>query len=288
MALLYHWRGDNHRRDLDHGVGYHLNQANPLLHEIALGDGLWAFTRTRGGSYALAAELVVSAKTRNPPGYRYGAYRVWGDLRRSHYFAVDGQPDIAPLIRSLAVAAGGEVLGRAFQGRAAVRRLGEADHARLAAYARHLAPEPRARLLPEERLEALLVSGDEDAVARLLREEPSGVVEERRRYLLGQAAQGVVGRDRRLTLELRDLYDGACQICGWAPRRSYGTDLCEAHHVRWLSRGGPDAPGNLVLVCPNHHRAIHRLDAPYDFGAGGFVFGAATERLAALRHELVA
>jgi hypothetical protein len=25
--------------------------------------------------------------------------------------------------------------------------------------------------------------------------------------------------------------------------------------VRWLSRGGEDALTNLVLVCPNHHRA---------------------------------
>ncbi len=288
MPLLYHWRGDNHRRDLDHGVGYHLNQANPLLHEVALGDSVWAFTHTRSGAYALAAELVVSAKTRNPPGYRYGPYRVWGDLRRSRYFAVDGQPDITPLVRSLAIAAGGDVLGRAFQGRAAVRWLGEADHARLAAYARHLAPEPRARLLPEERLEALLVSGDEASVARLLRDEPSGLAEERRRYLLGQAAQGALARDRRHTLELRDLYDGACQLCGWAPRRSYRADLCEAHHVHWLSRGGPDTLGNLVLVCPNHHRAIHRLDAPYDFGTGGFVFGVTVERLTALQHDLAA
>ena len=76
------------------------------------------------------------------------------------------------------------------KGRAAVRRLGEADHARLAGYARHLAPEPRARLLPEERLEALLVSGDQDAVAQLLRDEPSGLADERRRYLLSQVTQG--------------------------------------------------------------------------------------------------
>lgn len=288
MPLLYHRRGDNHRRDLDHGVGYHLNQANPLLHEVALGDSVWAFTRAPGGAYALAAELVVSARTRNPPGYRYGPYRVWGDLKRSRYFAVGSQSDVTPLVRSLAITAGGDVLGRAFQGRAAVRRLQEADHARLAAYARHLAIESRAWLLPEERLEALLVSGDEVSVARLLRDEPSGLAEERRRYLLGQAAQGGLGRDRRLALELRDLYDGACQLCDWAPRRGYGADLCEAHHVRWLSRGRPDTLDNLVLVCPNHHRAIHRLDAPYDFGTGGFVFGATGERLRVLQHELAA
>ena len=199
---------------------------------------------------------------------------------------MDGQPDVTSLIRSLHVAAAGDVLRRAFQGHAAVRRIMEGDHAVLAAYARPLALEPRARLLPEERLEALLVSGDEAAVARLLRDEPSGVAEERRRYLVAQAS--VATRDRRLTAELRDLYAGTCQLCGWAPRRSYGADLCEAHHVRWLSRGGGDELANLVLVCPNHHRAIHRLDAPFDHGSGGFVFGTGTERLCILQHELVA
>jgi 5-methylcytosine-specific restriction enzyme A len=47
MPLLYYWRGDNYRRDLDFGAGYHLNQANPLMHEINMGDSLWAFTRRR-------------------------------------------------------------------------------------------------------------------------------------------------------------------------------------------------------------------------------------------------
>jgi hypothetical protein len=151
VHLLYFWRGENYRRDLDHGVGFHLNQSNPLLHQIGIGEGLWAFTRKLDGRYALAAELVVSAKTLNPRGFRYGPYRVWGDLQRSRYFGVDGQPDISTLIRSLAVEAKAEVLGRSFQGKAAIRVLGEPDHMRLLAYAEPLPLEPRARLLPEER-----------------------------------------------------------------------------------------------------------------------------------------
>jgi 5-methylcytosine-specific restriction protein A len=83
MPLLYYWRGDNYRRDLDMGAGYHLNQANPLLHEIEIGDSLWAFTRASDGRYVLGAELVVCAKTLNPPKFRYGRYRVWGDLWKS-------------------------------------------------------------------------------------------------------------------------------------------------------------------------------------------------------------
>jgi 5-methylcytosine-specific restriction enzyme A len=283
VHLLYFWRGDNYRRDLDHGVGFHLNQANRLLHQIGIGESVWAFTRKRDGRYALAAELVISAKTMNPRGFRYGPYRVWGDLRRSRYFSVDGQPDISTLIRSLAVEANAEVLGRSFQGRAAIRALDDENHLRLLAYAERLPLEPRARLLPEERLEALLLAGDEDAVTRLVRDEPAGIAEERRRYLMTE----VVRRDRDLVDQLRDLYTGECQICGWAPRRSYGAELCESHHVRWLSRGGGDVLGNLVLVCPNHHRAIHRCDAPFDFGHNAFVFATTTEPLTRLQHILV-
>ena len=90
MPLLYHWVGKNYRRDLDWGAGYHLNQSNPVLHEIYLGDSLWAFTRTTTGTYVLAMELVVRAKTRNPSGFRYGTYRIWGDLKRSRYFRTEG------------------------------------------------------------------------------------------------------------------------------------------------------------------------------------------------------
>jgi 5-methylcytosine-specific restriction protein A len=131
-------------------------------------------------------------------------------------------------------------------------------------------------------LEALLLAGDEAAVARLLRDEPSGLAEARRRYLMIEASR----RDRELVLQLRDLYDGACQICGWAPRASYGADICEAHHVRWLSRGGEDGLANLVLLCPNHHRAVHHCDAPYDFDRSGFLFGETIELLADRRHTL--
>jgi 5-methylcytosine-specific restriction enzyme A len=66
IALLL--AGDNYRRDMDLGAGYHLNQASPVLHGVDLGDSLWAFTRRPDGAYVLAAELVVKAKTLNRPG----------------------------------------------------------------------------------------------------------------------------------------------------------------------------------------------------------------------------
>ncbi len=111
MARLCYWRGDNYRRDLDDGAGYQLIQGNPLLHEIPVADSLWAFTRRRDGVYALAAELVVTAKTYNPPGYYYGRYRVWDDLTASRYFATEHQVGITPLVRSLSLTAKGDTLG---------------------------------------------------------------------------------------------------------------------------------------------------------------------------------
>src|ERR1700720_2681815 len=47
------------------------------------------------------------------------------------------------------------------------------------------------------------------------------IAEAPRRYLMRE----VFRRDRDLVDQLRDLYPGECQICGWAPRRSYGTEL---------------------------------------------------------------
>jgi 5-methylcytosine-specific restriction protein A len=101
VPLLYYWRPDNYRHDLDVGAGYNLNQDNPLLHQIDVGDSLWAFTRTLNGEYAFAAELVVQFKTHNPPSFGYGRYRVWGNLQKSRYFKVEGQADAEQVIRSL-------------------------------------------------------------------------------------------------------------------------------------------------------------------------------------------
>jgi Predicted restriction endonuclease len=257
MPLLYYWRRDNYRKDLDFGAGHHLNQNNPVMHEVARGDSLWAFTRTADGRYVLAAELIVQAKTMNRPNFRYGDYRVWGDVDRSRYFRVEGTPSVGQIIRSLSIRTEAKVLGQSFQGHAAVREITEADHQVLRDAARTLPLEPRARILPEEKLEAALIMGDRASVERLVRDEEPGVAEERKRYLYENAPQ----RNPDLVDRLQRLYDGHCQICRWDPVDEYGESLCEGHHIRWLSRGGDDALDNLMLVCPNHHRAIHRCDA---------------------------
>lgn len=282
MPLLYYWRPDNYLRDLDMGAGYHLNQANPVLHQIDIGDSLWAFSRASNKDYVLAAELVVRAKTINPPNFRYGKFRVWGDLRKSKYFKVEGQPKVDQIIRSLSVHARSDVLGQSFQGYAAVRLINEDDHRILTATAKNLPLEPRARILPEEQLEASLLLNDEEAVQNLLQDEDAGIARQRREYLYRQAPT----RNKKLVRELQKMYDGKCQVCLWNPKGVYGEFLCHGHHIHWLSRGGEDTIENMILICPNHHSAIHGCDAPLDYGDMAFEFGNHREPLRLVRHQV--
>lgn len=252
MPLLYYWRPDNYYRDLDYGAGYHLNQANPLLHEVNLGESLWAFTRVRNGRYVLAAELVICAKTINPPGFRYGPYRVWGDLERSRYFKVDRQPSAEQVIRKLSVTTNAHYLGQSFQGHSAVKQLTSQDHLILSGIARDLPLEPRARILPEERLEAAVLLGDPRTVQALIEDEEPGVAKKRQAYLYQEAPS----RNRQLTAKLQEMYDGQCQITGWTPRDQYGHNLCHAHHIHWLSRGGAGEPGPCLTKHPRRHPSV--------------------------------
>lgn len=275
MPLLYYWRGDNHRRDLDLGAGYHLNQSNPLLHEIDIGDSLWAFTRNTGGRYVLAAELIIRAITFNPTNFRYGRYRVWGDLKSSRYFKTEGQPSIEQVIRRLSCRVEAKVLGRSFQGHQAVRRINHLDHRILVAAAKDLPLEPRARLLPEEKLEAAVLLGDRESVQALISKEKPGIAERRQAYLYKQAPT----RNRQLVDELQIIYKGKCQICLWDPQHDYSNKLCHGHHIQWLSRGGEDDLENMALVCPNHHAAIHSCDSPFDYKNRSFNFSSHEEKL---------
>lgn len=268
MPLLYYWRPDNYRRDRAFGFGFHLNQDAPAMLTAAPGDSLWAFTRRPSdGLYVLAAELIVKLVTHNPPNYLYGRYRVWGDLRHSRYFDIDLGPNAEPLIRHLQIRASSSRLGMAFQGRAAVRRITEADHQVLASFARDLPVLTAAVIYPEDQFEARLVHGELDR-SRVLRESAPEYAQ-RLTYLFESVD---VQRVRRNVETLQAMYQGRCQVCLFDPRVRYGHRLCHGHHIQWLSRGGEDDLANMVLLCPNHHAAVHRDDAPFNYRGHTFTF----------------
>ncbi|WP_194860595.1 HNH endonuclease [Dietzia sp. SYD-A1] len=62
-------------------------------------------------------------------------------------------------------------------------------------------------------------------------------------------------RDTPLARKLKELHKDECQICGKAIKLGEGKTYSEAHHIRPLGgpHHGPDTPGNIVVLCPNHH-----------------------------------
>jgi 5-methylcytosine-specific restriction enzyme A len=267
VHALYYWRPDNYLRDRRFGFGYHLNQSSPALRHVGAGERIWAFTRNRRGHYVLAADLAVRAVTRNPPNYRYGRYRVWGDLGATRYFETEIAPSAETLIRNLSVTTRAARLGQAFQGNAAVRPLEASDHEILTTFAADLSVIPSGGIFPEDEFEARLLLGV-DAVERLL-DETERRHAERTRYLYESTD---ITRARRHVEWLQHTYGGCCQICGFDPKNRYGRRVCHGHHVQWLSRGGDDELENMVLVCPNHHAAIHADDASFDYAKLRFSF----------------
>ena len=72
--------------------------------------------------------------------------------------------------------------------------------------------------------------------------------------------------------QLKKLYRGRCQLCGKQPLESFHTDICEAHHISYFSTSQNNDASNIIIVCPNHHRLIHKLDPVYDADKGCFKF----------------
>lgn len=144
----------------------------------------------------------------------------------------------------------------------------------------HLEFEPRAVLLPEDKLEYVLLTQTYTEVDSLISTAQPGIAEERREYLIKTAP----ARNRDLVNQLQQLYGGQCQICLWDPQQTYEKEICHGHHIQWVSRGGDDELQNMVLICPNHHAAIHRCDAPFDYSDYSFVFRRHRERLRDNKH----
>jgi len=272
VDLLAYWRWDNYVRDIDGGAGFHFNSNQKRLRtDIEIGEQLWTVggrPGVGGIQYVLLACLQVSAKTFNAPGYKYGKHRLWGDRKRSRYFLSDG-PDITESLLRLNFDPANPIkekrrIGQSLQ---TIRRLNRDDVRLLLAWSKDLPPEPRAYEVADEAKLEQAFESSETAVKETVSEFHLGVSENRRLQL-----QTSYRRNRTLVEKLHRLYSSRCQICGFDPRLLYGAQACCGHHIVYLSRGGRDEVGNLLLICPNHHEVIHATDAVFDFKDLHYVF----------------
>ena len=64
--------------------------------------------------------------------------------------------------------------------------------------------------------------------------------------------------DNKIQKSLKKLYEFRCQICGARAIEMYGVDVSEAHHLEMFSLTANNDAKNIMIVCPDHHRIIHK------------------------------
>ncbi len=86
---------------------------------------------------------------------------------------------------------------------------------------------------------------------------------------------------------LKSYYDHRCQICekNFVPR--YGERVAESHHIQYLRDGGFDVSGNMVVLCPDHHRVVHATHAQFDRQELRFTYPNGLQEKLALSGHLV-
>lgn len=104
-------------------------------------------------------------------------------------------------------------------------------------------------LYPEQQIESLLENDITDSTAGY-KEQPGF---KKIRKLKASIAS-----------RLKGLYEYRCQICGELAGSQYGVHTCECHHIDYFSKSLNNNMSNQLIVCPNHHRAIHSANPNFN------------------------
>jgi predicted HNH restriction endonuclease len=70
--------------------------------------------------------------------------------------------------------------------------------------------------------------------------------------------------NKKISNNLKLLYNYRCQICGKAIGEEYGAHICEAHHIDYFVNSLNNNAANQLIVCPNHHSIIHEVNPYFD------------------------
>lgn len=70
--------------------------------------------------------------------------------------------------------------------------------------------------------------------------------------------------DPQIPNSLKKLYEFRCQICGARAVEMYGVDISEAHHLELFSQTANNNADNIIIVCPDHHRIIHKAKPSFN------------------------
>lgn len=66
--------------------------------------------------------------------------------------------------------------------------------------------------------------------------------------------------DRAIGESLKLFYNYKCQICGDNFSNKYNCLISEAHHIDFFVSSLNNDANNIIVLCPNHHRVIHKTN----------------------------
>ncbi len=78
--------------------------------------------------------------------------------------------------------------------------------------------------------------------------------------------------DRSICDNLKLLYNYRCQITGENFCEHYGVSVVEAHHIDYFTKSLNNNSDNILVVSPNYHRLIHKLNPIFDRKNLAFIF----------------
>ncbi len=78
--------------------------------------------------------------------------------------------------------------------------------------------------------------------------------------------------DRSICDDLKLLYDNKCQICNHNFGEVYNGNIAEAHHIDHFTISLNNNSDNIIIICPNHHRIIHKVKPLFDRNYFHFIY----------------
>jgi 5-methylcytosine-specific restriction protein A len=93
--------------------------------------------------------------------------------------------------------------------------------------------------------------------------------------------------DRAIGESLKLFYNYRCQICGDNFSEKYNCRIVEAHHIDFFVSSLNNDASNITVLCPNHHRVIHKANPTFKRERLSFIYpNGLEERLKLNKHLL--
>lgn len=92
--------------------------------------------------------------------------------------------------------------------------------------------------------------------------------------------------DRAIGESLKLFYGYRCQICGDNFAKKYNCVIAEAHHIVFFVSSLNNDASNIIVLCPNHHRIIHKANPIFEREKYSFVYPNGLEEKLILNEHL--